>query len=803
MCSRCHKRPAVVFMSGMSGSQKFENGYCLKCAKELDIPQVNEYLKQMGLSDIDLDSIAELPFFNAKPDDNDSGDDYFTDDEDDDNIEDGDIDDEDGMSDDEDGDAVDGFKEGGTMPAFFQRFFEAPSKHASASSSENDESKHDSKLSSEEKKRRAEEKKKAANAKKHKFLNTFCTNLTDNAKKGKLDRIIGRDKEIERVIQILSRRSKNNPCLIGEPGVGKTAIAEGIAQRLADGNVPFRLQGKELYLLDLTALVAGTQFRGQFESRVKSLIDEIKNLGNVMLFIDEVHNLVGTGDSEGTMNAANMFKPALSRGELQVIGATTFNEYRKHIEKDSALERRFQPVTVTEPTIDETVELLKGIKGYYEEHHKIRIGDDMILPCVTLSERYITDRYLPDKAIDLLDEASACASIKSADLTAYEKCMKLQKELNRQEEEITGETEPDYEKLAEVKTELAKNDAEIKRLEPLIADVRLTEEDLSKVIEMWTGIPAQKILETEFNKIARLEEVLKAKIIGQDEACEKVARAIKRTRVNLTTKRRPASFIFVGPTGVGKTQLVKVLSEELFSGVEPLIRLDMSEYMEKHSVSKIIGSPPGYVGFDDAGQLTEKVRRRPYSVILFDEIEKAHPDVMNILLQILDEGRITDSHGKKVNFENTIICMTSNAGSSTGESGLGFGKTAGDLSKEKAMKALKEFLRPEFLGRVDDVVVFSPLTEENYADIAKLQLRDTVKALAENKIKLTIEDTAYKHIAHKSFGGKYGGRDILRVIREDVEDKIAELIINDAEKAPAEIIISADENGISVRQGVI
>ena len=427
----------------------------------------------------------------------------------------------------------------------------------------------------------------------------------------------------------------------------------------------------------------------------------------------------------------------------------------------------------------------------------------MILPCVTLSERYITDRYLPDKAIDLLDEASACASIKSTDLTAYEKCMKLQKELEKREEEITGETEPDYEKLAEVKTERAKNDAEIKRLEPLIADVCLSEEDLSKVIEMWTGIPAQKILETEFRKIARLEEVLKSKVIGQDEACEKVAKAIKRTRVSLTTKRRPASFIFVGPTGVGKTQLVKVLSEELFSGVEPLIRLDMSEYMEKHSVSKIIGSPPGYVGFDDAGQLTEKVRRRPYSVILFDEIEKAHPDVMNILLQILDEGRITDSHGKKVNFENTIICMTSNAGSSTGEAGLGFGKTVGDLSKEKAMKALKEFLRPEFLGRVDDVVVFSPLTEDNYADIAKLQLADTVKALAENKITLDIDDSAYRYIAKKSFGGKYGGRDILRVIREEVEDKIAELIIDDAEKTPSEISISADENGISVRQGAI
>ncbi|MBO6230791.1 MAG: ATP-dependent Clp protease ATP-binding subunit [Ruminiclostridium sp.] len=783
MCSRCHKRPAVVFMSGMSGTQKFENGYCLKCAKELDIPQVNDYLKQMGLSDLDLDNISNMPFLNS-PMGNEEYDDGDVDEYDD--LDEEDFDDE--TDDDEDDDAVDGFKEGGTVPAFFERFFAT-----NMDDKRGDAPKDKDKTS--DKKKRAEEKKKAA-AKKRKFLNTFCTNITEKAKNGKLDRIVGRDKEIERVIQILSRRSKNNPCLIGEPGVGKTAIAEGIAQRLADGNVPFRLQGKELYLLDLTALVAGTQFRGQFESRVKSLIEEIKNLGNIIIFIDEVHNLVGTGDSEGTMNAANMFKPALSRGELQVIGATTFNEYRKHIEKDSALERRFQPVTVTEPTIDETAELLRGIKGYYEEHHKIKIGDDMIMPCVTLSERYITDRYLPDKAIDLLDEASACASIKSDDLTAYEKCCQLEKELDRREEELKEASEPDYEKLAEVKTERAKNEAEIKRLEPLVAEVHLTAADISKVIEMWTGIPAQKIMETEFSKIAKLESILKEKIIGQDEACEKVAKAIKRTRVNLTTKRRPASFIFVGPTGVGKTQLVKVLSEELFSGVDPLIRLDMSEYMEQHSVSKIIGSPPGYVGFDDAGQLTEKVRRRPYSVILFDEIEKAHPDVMNILLQILDEGRITDSHGKKVNFENTIICMTSNAGSSTGESGMGFGKTTGDLSKEKAMKALRQFLRPEFLGRVDDVVVFSPLTEENYADIAKLQLADTVKALSENGTKLVIDDSAYKYIAKKAHGGKYGGRDILRVIREEVDDSIADLIIESGAVAPEEIALSANDDGI-------
>ncbi len=805
ICSRCRKRPAVVFMSGMSGTQKFENGYCLKCAKELGIPQVDNYLKQMGLSDIDLDADPtqwfgnrfgqDTPDYDEIEDGSDEDeDDEPDDDEDDDNaliIKEEDNDDE---TDEDENDRVDGFKQGGTMPAFFQRFFESPANNASVSNGSSDDNASRSSRKEREKKKRQAEKHR-------KFLDTFCTNLTDRARSGKTDRIIGRDREIERVIQILSRRTKNNPCLIGEPGVGKTAIAEGIAQRIAEGNVPFRLRDKELYLLDLTALVAGTQFRGQFESRVKSLIEEIKINGNIIIFIDEVHNLVGTGDSDGTMNAANMFKPALSRGELQVIGATTFNEYRKHIEKDAALERRFQPVTVNEPTIDETAELLRGIKGYYEEHHRIKIDDSLIKPCVTLSERYITDRYLPDKAIDLLDEAAACASIRSADLTAYEVCLKKAKELDERESDLASEKEPDYAKLAEVKTEKAKNNAEIERLKPLAEKVRLTSADLSTVIEMWTGIPAKKIMETEFKKISRLEDILKEKIIGQDEACEKVAKAVKRSRVNLTTKRRPASFIFVGPTGVGKTQLVKVLAEELFSGVEPLIRLDMSEYMEKHSVSKIIGSPPGYVGFDDAGQLTEKVRRRPYSVILFDEIEKAHPDVMNILLQILDEGRISDSHGRKVNFENTLICMTSNAGSSTGESGMGFGKTTGDLSKEKAMKALKEFLRPEFLGRVDEVVVFSPLTEENYADIAKLQLADTAAALAENGTALNIDDAVYRYIAHKAHGGKYGGRDILKVIREEVEDPIAELLINTETEGDKTIELSADENGISVKLG--
>ncbi len=764
MCSRCHKRPAVVFMTGLNGSEKFEKGYCLACAKELGIPQVNNYLKQMGISDEDIENGFNMLF--GGPNDEDE------------NPDDTDIPDDEDFDDD---DAVDAFKQGGAgiIPPFMEKFFspngETASEETRGSENEN------------------KEKKKKEN-KKRKFLDTFCTNLTGRAKDGKMDRIIGREKEIERVIQILSRRTKNNPCLIGEPGVGKTAIAEGIAQKIVSGDVPFRLQGKELYLLDLTALVAGTQFRGQFESRVKSLIEEIKNAGNIILFIDEVHNLVGTGDSEGTMNAANMFKPALSRGELQVIGATTFNEYRKYIEKDSALERRFQPVTVLEPTIDETIELLRGIKGYYEQHHKIKIPDSLLRPCVTLSERYITDRFLPDKAIDLLDEASACASIRSKELTELEQLTKSEKELERRETALMDESEVDYEKVAEVKTERAKNSEKIKKLLPLTEKVELTSADLSTVIEMWTGIPAKKIMETEFKKIANLENVLKEKIIGQDEACETVAAAIKRTRVQLSTKRRPASFIFVGPTGVGKTQLVKVLAEELFSGVEPLIRLDMSEYMEKHSVSKIIGSPPGYVGFDDAGQLTEKVRRRPYSVILFDEIEKAHPDVMNILLQILDEGKVNDSHGRTVNFENTIICMTSNAGSTDGSTGLGFGKTAGDLSKEKAMKALREFLRPEFLGRVDEVIVFSPLTVENYAGIARLMMNEMRDALAENSIKLTVSDEAYKWIANKAFGGKYGGRDIRKVIRKEVEDKVANVIIN-AETPPTKISVKTNKAG--------
>ena len=671
----------------------------------------------------------------------------------------------------------------GTMMPFFKRF-------AANKDSQTESEKQDLKDDKKHNKKKEE--------KKRKFLDTYCTNLTAKAKKGEIDRIIGREKEIYRVMQILSRRTKNNPCIIGEPGVGKTAIAEGIAQKLADGDVPFRLQGKELYMLDLTSLVAGTQFRGQFKGRVKALIEEIKTAGNIILFIDEVHNLVGTGDSEGTMNAANILKPALSRGEVQVIGATTFNEYRKYIEKDSALERRFQPVTANEPSIEDTIELLKGIKEYYEEYHKLYVSDDILKSCAVLSERYITDRYLPDKAIDLLDEAAACASINSKELTEYEQLKKKNKALETEENNLSAETEnKDYQRIAEIKTELAKNTARIDELEPMIKEVHVTENDVCKVIELWTGIPASKLLETEFKRIANLESVLKSKVVGQDEACELVAAAIKRTRVQLSARRRPASFIFVGPTGVGKTELVKVLANELFNTVDPLIRLDMSEFMEKHSVSRIIGSPPGYVGYDEAGQLTEKVRRKPYSVILFDEIEKAHPDVMNILLQILDEGKVTDAHGRTVSFENTVIAMTSNAGSSFNTSGLGFAKSEADISKDKAMKALGEFLRPEFLSRVDEVVVFKPLTLDAYKGIAGLMIGEMKEPLLEKNITLNVSDEAYELVAKKASGGKFGGRDVRKVVRKDIEDKVANIIV-EADGNISQIDVDADGDEIKV-----
>ena len=757
LCSRCKKRQAVVFISTIQGNDKRDEGLCLICAKELGVPQVNDYLEKMGISDEDLEESYKMIF--------------------------GDVDEESGA--DADSGADDDFTPGGagTMMPFFKRF-------AANKDSQTESEKQDLKDDKKHNKKKEE--------KKRKFLDTYCTNLTAKAKKGEIDRIIGREKEIYRVMQILSRRTKNNPCIIGEPGVGKTAIAEGIAQKLADGDVPFRLQGKELYMLDLTSLVAGTQFRGQFEGRVKALIEEIKTAGNIILFIDEVHNLVGTGDSEGTMNAANILKPALSRGEVQVIGATTFNEYRKYIEKDSALERRFQPVTANEPSIEDTIELLKGIKEYYEEYHKLYVSDDILKSCAVLSERYITDRYLPDKAIDLLDEAAACASINSKELTEYEQLKKKNKALETEENNLSAETEnKDYQRIAEIKTELAKNTARIDELEPMIKEVHVTENDVCKVIELWTGIPASKLLETEFKRIANLETVLKSKVVGQDEACELVAAAIKRTRVQLSARRRPASFIFVGPTGVGKTELVKVLANELFNTVDPLIRLDMSEFMEKHSVSRIIGSPPGYVGYDESGQLTEKVRRKPYSVILFDEIEKAHPDVMNILLQILDEGKVTDAHGRTVSFENTVIAMTSNAGSSFNTSGLGFAKSEADISKDKAMKALGEFLRPEFLSRVDEVVVFKPLTLDAYKGIAGLMIGEMKEPLLEKNITLNVSDEAYELVAKKASGGKFGGRDVRKVVRKDIEDKVANIIV-EADGNISQIDVDADGDEIKV-----
>ena len=757
LCSRCKKRQAVVFISTIQGNDKRDEGLCLICAKELGGPQVNDYLEKMGISDEDLEESYKMIF--------------------------GDVDEESGA--DADSGADDDFTPGGagTMMPFFKRF-------AASKDSQTESEKQDLKDDKKHNKKKEE--------KKRKFLDTYCTNLTAKAKKGEIDRIIGREKEIYRVMQILSRRTKNNPCIIGEPGVGKTAIAEGIAQKLADGDVPFRLQGKELYMLDLTSLVAGTQFRGQFEGRVKALIEEIKTAGNIILFIDEVHNLVGTGDSEGTMNAANILKPALSRGEVQVIGATTFNEYRKYIEKDSALERRFQPVTANEPSIEDTIELLKGIKEYYEEYHKLYVSDDILKSCAVLSERYITDRYLPDKAIDLLDEAAACASINSKELTEYEQLKKKNKALETEENNLSAETEnKDYQRIAEIKTELAKNTARIDELEPMIKEVHVTENDVCKVIELWTGIPASKLLETEFKRIANLESVLKSKVVGQDEACELVAAAKKRTRVQLSARRRPASFIFVGPTGVGKTELVKVLANELFNTVDPLIRLDMSEFMEKHSVSRIIGSPPGYVGYDEAGQLTEKVRRKPYSVILFDEIEKAHPDVMNILLQILDEGKVTDAHGRTVSFENTVIAMTSNAGSSFNTSGLGFAKSEADISKDKAMKALGEFLRPEFLSRVDEVVVFKPLTLDAYKGIAGLMIGEMKEPLLEKNITLNVSDEAYELVAKKASGGKFGGRDVRKVVRKDIEDKVANIIV-EADGNISQIDVDADGDEIKV-----
>ena len=763
MCTRCKKRPAVVFVSGSTDAQQSQ-GYCLVCAKELGIKPVNDLMEKMGITEEMMESMeSELSGLISM-----DGAMMPTDDDDDEN-----------------GDE-NGFTQGGaaTFP-FLKNIFQGPNgEEATKEQEETDTSS-----------RKTDDKKK----KKRKYLNMYCTNLTGKAKNGELDAIIGRDNEIARVIQILSRRTKNNPCLIGEPGVGKTAIAEGLSIRIAQGNVPARLKKKEIHLLDLTALVAGTQFRGQFESRIKGLVDEVKADGNIILFIDEVHNLVGTGDAEGSMNAANILKPALSRGEIQVIGATTFTEYRKYIEKDTALERRFQPVTVVEPSVDDTIGVLLGIKSYYENYHRVQLSDYIIKRAVVLSERYITDRFLPDKAIDLMDESCACAALRNASMAEYDTAKFELEKLKGQEEQMTADgAEPDYEKLAETRCEIARLEEKTKSLEQDALHSSVTEEDLAHVIELWTGIPASRIQESELKKLADLENKLNSKVIGQNEAVEAVAAAIRRSKVQISPRRRPASFIFVGPTGVGKTELVKVLSHELFDTPDALIRLDMSEFMEKHSVSRIIGSPPGYVGYDEAGQMTEKVRRKPYSVILFDEIEKAHPDVMNILLQILDEGKITDAHGRVVNFENTIIVMTSNAGSERKESALGFAKNAADVTRDKTMKALSEFLRPEFLSRVDEIIIFHELTGTDFQAIARLMIDEYVGSLKERTITLKYDDTVLSWLADHAIGSKSGARDLRNLIRKKIEDQIAALLVTHYDQQVTGIAITVENDEIKL-----
>ena len=749
MCTRCHKRPAVIFMSRMENGQMVNEGLCLQCAKELGIPQVKDLIDRMGISDEDIESMSNQIM--------------------------------DMMGDE------DGFEPGGAMPFPMMNMFGGPLQQEEENLPAEPEE-----PASDEPGTPAQEKKR----RKMKYLDSYCENLNDKVRQGKVDRIIGRDSEIYRVMQILNRRTKNNPCLIGEPGVGKTAIAEGIAQRLVEGKVPPSLLDKEIWLLDLTALVAGTQFRGQFESRVKGLVEDVKKAGNVILFIDEIHNLVGAGDAEGSMNAANILKPALSRGEIQVIGATTFDEYRSHIEKDAALERRFQPVTVNEPSIEDSVQVLEGIKQYYENYHHVKISDEIVRRCVVMAERYITDRYLPDKAIDLMDEAASCCNMENKKLIEYSELSRKLERLDQRETEMQQAENVDYEKLAELRSERLrlKDQAEAVEQEALSAEV--TVDHVAKVIELWTGIPASKIKETELAKVAGLADALKKKVIGQDEAVDLVAAAIRRSRVQISPRRRPASFIFVGPTGVGKTELVKVLASELFDTADPLIRLDMSEYMEKHSVSKIVGSPPGYVGYDEAGQLTEKVRRKPYSVVLFDEIEKAHPDVLNILLQILDEGRITDSHGRTVSFENTVIVMTANAGSNVRSSAMGFNRTAEEAERNRVMKALGDFLRPEFLGRVDEIVVFRALDENDYARIAGLLLDEIKGPMQEKGILFGYDEDAARLIARKSFGDRSGGRAIRRTIRREVEDRIAELLVKRAGDPPAMLKVTAEGDEI-------
>ena len=754
LCTRCKKRPAVVFVSNGMDSQN-PQGLCLVCAKELGIKPVNDIMEKMGITDEELEAATEQMTQPMSLHNDDSGDELFA-----------------------PGGAA-------TLPVD-QMLGGRPGENGGFGGAG------------------VQQKKESFHKKKRKHIQNFCTDLTAKARNGQLDNIIGREKEIQRVVQILSRRTKNNPCLIGEPGVGKTAVAEGLALRIARGEVPAKLRDKEVQLLDLTALVAGTQFRGQFESRIKGLVDEVKADGNVILFIDEVHNLVGTGDAEGSMNAANILKPALSRGEIQVIGATTFNEYRKYIEKDAALERRFQPVTVAEPSVEDAVQILLGIKGYYESYHRVKVSEKICRRMVVLAERYINDRYLPDKAIDLLDEACACAALRNKKLEEYDETeLALTKEKNREQDLSSpiDDSQIDYEELAKTHYRIATLEESLDKLksEGVFADVE--EQDVAKVIELWTGIPASRVQENELKKLANLEDVLKRHIIGQDEAVSAISAAIRRSRVQISPRRHPASFIFVGPTGTGKTELVRVLSQELFDTPETLIRLDMSEFMEKHSVSKIIGSPPGYVGYDEAGQLTEKVRRRPYSVLLFDEIEKAHPDVLNILLQILDEGRITDAHGRTVNFENTVIVMTSNAGSDRRENSLGFNKTAADMNREKVMRALGEFLRPEFLSRIDEVIVFRPLDVEDYKKIAALMLDEYVGSLKEKGIALTYNQEVCAYLAEKSIHGQSGARDLRNNIRRMVEDKLAMALVERGEGAISGVALSVQDG--ELRQEVL
>ena len=765
LCSRCKKNIAVVFITRQENGQNVNEGLCLKCAKNLGLPQVDEMMRRMGITDEDLDNISNEMMGAFGGAENLEG---LTD-----------ADDPDADNEDEDGKTA-------TFP-FLSRFFGGnPAANDAQNGNEAEQT------------QSPRSNKKVEKGSKHKFLDSYCINLSQRARDGKLDAVIGREEEIERVIQILNRRQKNNPCLIGEPGVGKTAIAEGLAQRIVAGDVPFKLRSKEVYLLDLTALVAGTQFRGQFESRMKGLIEEIRKMGNVILVIDEVHNIVGAGDAEGSMNAANILKPALSRGEIQVIGATTFTEYRKHIEKDTALERRFQPVTVNEPNMEDTLKILKGIAHYYEQFHGVKIPEGILRQAVLLSERYITDRFLPDKAIDLIDEA--CSDLNLHDKNINRR-MELRREIqdyDKERELLQGAEEPDFERLAELKSLTIKAQTELDEL-CAQGDPQLTMDNLARVIELWTKIPASRIREDEFRRLSELDKRLKEHIVGQDEAIEAVAAAIRRNRVGISPKHKPVSFIFVGPTGVGKTELVKQLAQDLFNSPDALIRFDMSEFMEKHSVSRIVGSPPGYVGYDEAGQLTEKIRRKPYAVILFDEIEKAHPDVMNVLLQILDDGEITDSHGRKVNFENTVIVMTSNAGSERKEGTVGFGHTVNEQNRDRAMKALGEFLRPEFLNRVDEVICFNRLDEKNFAGIAHIMLDELQKSLEDKGLHFTWDEDVEDYLVKKSYSATYGARNLRRTIQKELEDVMAAQIIDSYEHPVTQIHASMEDGKLVVR----